>query len=306
MPAIFQPWALLAESSSGSTWVNHVLASHPCASSLGEILMSNKTASEMFHGKGVDGIVRVLYDAAQRQKEDLARTRKHCHNTAGGLKLKLVERDVTFGREGNNYDVIQALAALNYNVIVLQRSNHLDSILGRLSRRRTGVLHCKSNSLKCDAAKLNMSVTLSCAKAKESIDRFRLRMRAKAVMFPPCTAAASSSTSTSSSCWPDAKDGTGRVLHIDYEELVQSPEMWYSLVRLLRLPASSGACELRDRDHFQKRVTQTQRELIRNWEGLSSCLRRAGSAYSKLLRADHRPTSGRLPRDSVSSCPRAA
>ena len=40
----FQPWALLADSSSGSTWVNHVLSSHPCAVSQGEYLMTNKTA----------------------------------------------------------------------------------------------------------------------------------------------------------------------------------------------------------------------------------------------------------------------
>ena len=103
-----------------------------------------------------------------------------CRHAAGGLKLKLVERDVTFGRKGNVLDVVSALDALGYKVIVLQRSNHLDNLLGRMSRRRTGVLHCKqrdgsghSTQGRCDPAKLNMSVSLSCSRAAHWPPRLR-------------------------------------------------------------------------------------------------------------------------------------
>lgn len=266
---------------------------------MGELLMTNKTASALFH-RDLAGIKAVLADAALSQKHTLlARDHEACSHTAGGLKLKLVERDIVFGRKGNVLDVVDALGALGYNVIVLQRSNHLDNLLGRMSRRRTGVLHCKQrdgtgasasfNKGRCDPARLNMSVTLSCSKARASIDRLRLRKRAKDLMFRQ---------------WPDAADGSGRVLRIEYEALVRSPSTWVSLMRLLGLPGATDACLLRDR--FQKRVTQTQRELIRNFEGLSSCLQRSGAIYAGLLHGDFRPASGRLPRDTRALCGRAS
>ena len=68
----FQPWALLADSSSGSTWVNHVLSSHPCAVSQGEYLMTNKTAAALFH-QSPEGIAAVLRDVAARNRDALSR-----------------------------------------------------------------------------------------------------------------------------------------------------------------------------------------------------------------------------------------
>ena len=67
------------------------------------------------------------------------------------------------------------------------------------------------------------------------------------------------------------------------------------------MPKTAKVLDLTDCDHFQKRVTQTQRELISNYPALSSCLRRAGHAYSKLL-VERRPASGALPRDDPRLC----
>ena len=56
------------------------------------------------------------------------------------------------------------------------------------------------------------------------------------------------------------------------------------------------------RDEHQKRVQQTQQELIRNYDDLGRCLRGAGHAYSQLL-TTRRPVSGMLPHDSAALCP---
>ena len=56
-------------------------------------------------------------------------------------------------------------------------------------------------------------------------------------------------------------------------------------------------------DEYQKRVRQTQRELVGNFEELASCFRRAGPMYTRLLHPDRRPTSGLLPKSSAALCP---
>ena len=128
MEPTFTPWALLADSSSGSTWVNHVLSSHRCAVSQGELLMKNQTAAALFHSSAA-GIERVLLDVTALNFAAL-RGRPGCARMAGGVKLKLVERDILFGSGGNAMAVATALARVGYRVIVLQRANHLDSLIG--------------------------------------------------------------------------------------------------------------------------------------------------------------------------------
>ena len=305
------PWALLAGSATGSTWVNHVLSSDPCCVSVGEYLMANKTAAKLFASAGKQAIARVLLDVVARNKEELRRREeasgRRCTSTAGGVKLKLAERDITFGTDGvgNAAAVADALHTLGFQVILLQRSNHLDNVLGRLSRRKTGVLHCLANgsdvgvagrkaraARSCTPEKLNTSLTISCAAAKRTIDRLRLRKRASELLF-------------TRDRWPRgdaANDGSGRVLRLEYEALVERPQQWLSALRLLRLPAQS-ACLLQH--EHRKRVVQTQRELITNWHAFAPCMRRAGHVYAQLLQPDKRPASGVLPIDNPTLCPPA-
>lgn len=288
----FTPWALLAGSSTGSTWVNHVMASHPCVSSVGEVLLGNSTAAKAFHrdSSGIDGVLSHVTE------QNLARLRERqsCTRTAGGVKLKLMERDIT----GENHAaVVAALQRHGFNAIVLRRSNHLDSVIGRQSRRRTGILHCRRDGLTgtshgsgprlgCDPSHLNRSIPLQCGRTRDAVDRLRLRQRASDALFE-----------TNKAYWQQAPDGSGRVLLLEYEHLV-GPEGWrdwHAVMELLRLaPGEQQACYLRDPD-YQKRVVQTQREFTANWDRFSACFRRLGPAYARLLQPDRRPMSGTLP-----------
>ena len=332
----FVPWALLAGSSSGSTWVNHVLSSHPCVTSVGEILMRNATASGLFHAS-LEGISAVLHDVSainSRVLRERAGTSK-CNAIAGGIKLKLGERDVVFGANGNAVAIADGLRQNGFQVFLLQRNNHLDNVLGRLSRKQTGILHCtkgglgpggssrntsrtsassssggvggsssgKQQHVGCDPSALNTSLTVKCKAAMNTIDSLRLRKRASELLFSADEVVTDEMNSSSrrSGSRGGAALGAGRVLLMDYERLVSSPRMWLAALRLLRLPAASR-CELRD--EHQKRVVQTQRELIRNFHGLSACFQREGPQYARLLAPDRRPASGVIPRDSPDLCPK--
>ena len=99
---------------------------------------------------------------------------------------------------------------------------------------------------------------------------------------------------------------TARIRHSS-----RTPRLWLPLLRLLRVDGVDGegddatgrrasACLLRA--DTTKRVMQTQRELISNYNELSRCLRHAGQAYARLL-DERRPTPGALPRDSAELCP---
>ena len=289
----FTPFAILAESSSGSTWLNHVLSSHPCVVSVGEFLMSNRSAANIFDSANEVHITELLNHITARNVAALRlRDTTQCTHTAGGVKLKLVERDVTFGQHGGNaLQVAAALGNAGYHVLILHRMNHLDKLLGRLSRRRTGVLHCRNGtslakprraarSSACEGSRLNLSVNLRCERAKSTIDGYRLRKRACDGLFRSWT--------------------SERLLKVEYEQLVDTPSIWLSALRLLGIPAA-GACALTD--EFQKRVRQTQRELVRNYDALRACFQRAGSVYTTLLQPDRRPSSGVLPKASAELCP---
>ena len=266
-------WALVAQSRSGSTWVNHVLASHPCVVSANELLMSNTSARRLFHG-GLHDVQAVLADVRESTRAQ-AQSRRGCKRTAGGLKLKLAERDITFGPDGNSATVVEALLLSGWRVILLQRANFLDHMLGFLSRKRTGVPHCRTDQ-GCDPNSLNTSLRIGCEHVRHSIDRLRLRSRATEVLVEKSQLAASPA-----------------FMRLDYQMLVSRPQEWSRVVQLLGLPATE-ACKLRD-GFVTKRVQQTQREMIANWDELSGCMRAMGEPYFKHLRGDARPVSGRLP-----------
>lgn len=237
------PWALLADSSSGSTWVNHVLSSHPCSVSEGEVLMKNATASALFHASAA-GIAAVLHDITVRNQRTLASTpgAAHCSSTAGGLKLKLGERDILLGSESNALQVARELRRLGYRIILLQRTNHLDNLLGRQSRHRTGVLHCRSRGNVTRTCQVNSSIVLNCKKAMHSIDRLRLRQRASEVIFSDSSAAGPLRRGRLDRPRAVAaiNDGTGHLLRLEYEDLVGSSHMWLAALRLLGLPVESA------------------------------------------------------------------
>jgi hypothetical protein len=296
-PGAFTPWALLAGSSTGSTWVNHVLSSHPCVSSVGEILLSNASASKLFHSNLRGSLDAVLEHVVDRNMASLKLKQPSlsspCARTAGGVKLKFMERDVTVGKSGNAAAVALALQRHGFQVILLRRTNHLDSVIGRLSRRQTGTLHCRrapgasgasSTRTGCDPSLLNRSIPLLCGRTRDAIDRLRLRQRASDALFEARSS-------------QQASDGSGRVLLLEYEHLVgpNGWRDWHQVMSLLRLlPAERQACSLRDTE-YQKRVVQTQREFIANWDRFSACMRRLGPAYARLLQPDRRPVSGTLP-----------
>mmetsp|Transcript_58187 Transcript_58187/g.126368 ORF Transcript_58187/g.126368 Transcript_58187/m.126368 type:complete len:84 (-) Transcript_58187:714-965(-) len=59
------------------------------------------------------------------------------------------------------------------------------------------------------------------------------------------------------------------------------------------------------RQDLQKRVQQTQREVISNFGEMVSCLLNSRTNLDKYLRPDFRPSSGVLPVESPALCPNA-
>ena len=308
--------------------------------------MRNTTASRLFHS-GAGGIATVLQDVISINSQALRQRTLSadggsatCRTLAGGVKLKLGERDVIFGAGGNAQQVADELRKHGYHVLLLQRNNHLDNVLSRQSRKRTGVLHCSKLQQRgsereraCDPSALNTSLRIGCAQAKAAVDKLRLRKRASKLLFSTDEIAVDEEPSSWSrsragvvsdsdrhreassrgegsaggvggggGSSPEGRhsSGRGRVLIVDYEKLVASPRLWLATLRLLRLPVSTR-CLLRD--EHQKRVVQTQREMVRNYDALSTCFRRAGAPYERLLTSDRRPSSGVIPRDSAELCP---
>ena len=100
-------------------------------------------------------------------------------------------------------------------------------------------------------------------------------------------------------------------MRLSYDELRLSARPWRLVMALLRLPAS-GSCILRGA--HQKRVQQTQRELLSNYDELSACFARLASRASQskkedltqLLHPDERQASGPMPVEDPDLCPRTA
>ena len=98
-------FALLASSGSGSTWVNHMLSSHPCISSAGEYLLGNVSEQQVFRAPGgvsvvLDRIVEKV-DEQLRQHRRESREARACTRLVAGVKLKAFARDVLGGPGGN-------------------------------------------------------------------------------------------------------------------------------------------------------------------------------------------------------------
>ena len=93
--------------------------------------------------------------------------------------------------------------------------------------------------------------------------------------------------------------GSGRFLSLNYEELLRSPRSWASIMQMLGFPPGD-ACRLYTAG--QKRVQQTQREMVQNWNNFSVCVHTHWPRFRPLLRPDERPRSGPLPRDDPLMC----
>ena len=107
-------FALLASSGSGSTWVNHMLSSHPCISSAGEYLLGNVSEQQVFRAPGgvsvvLDRIVEKV-DEQLRQHRRESREARACTRLVAGVKLKAFARDVLGGPGGNLRSVSRVLA----------------------------------------------------------------------------------------------------------------------------------------------------------------------------------------------------
>ena len=274
-------FALLASSGSGSSWVNHMLSSHPCISSAGEYFLNNVSEQNVFRTPGgvsvvLDRIVEQVDEQLRQQRRE-SREARACTRLVAAVKLKAFARDVLVGPGGNLRSVSKLLAQKGWRVVFLQRQNHLARYLGQVSRKKTGVMHCPKG---CDPSDLNVSTVLNCnrtmtkiswwetfkGEADEELERWR---------------------------------GSGRFLSLNYEELLRSPRSWASIMQVLGFPPAD-ACQLYTAG--QKRVQQTQREMVRNWDNFSVCVHTHWPRFGHLLRPDERPRSGPLPRDEPLMC----
>lgn len=270
-------WALIAESSSGSTWMNHVLSSHPCVASANEILMNNLSLQHLFHGDLSDVRRAIHFINQSSYAKVLAQAQNStCNDTSSGVKLKMASRDITFGPSGSAKNVLQVLSEFGWKVIVLHRTNYLEQMMSSISRHRTGVMHCKT-SRGCLPSQLNMSVMPSCERTKLWIDKYGLAERSFAEILAQSPLA-----------------GSANLVHVKYEEIVQQSTQWLKLVTFVGLQPTD-ACKLHEDSHA-KRVQQTQREIIQDWPTFETCMRSMGAQYAKHLNPDVRPISGRLPR----------
>ena len=162
-------YAILAASNTGSTWVNHVLKSHPCVISLDEHLMNNVTARALAHASP-EAVGRLLDDISERAASQVRTGGSSCARYALGLKLKAGERDV----EASNLNTVEAaLFSKGWRVLHLERDNALDVLLSVRSRQQTGKLHCKT--IRCDPVKLNTSIHMPCNYAVTMIRTLRER-----------------------------------------------------------------------------------------------------------------------------------
>ena len=277
-------FALLASSGSGSTWVNHMLSSHPCISSAGEYLMGNVSEQQVFHARGgvsvvLDRIVEKV-DEQLRQHRRESREARACTRMVAAVKLKAFGRDVLGGPGGNLRSVSRVLAQKGWRVVFLHRQNHLERYLSGMSRTTTGVLHCRAA---CDPSDLNMSAVLDCNRTLTKISRWEMLRSEAHEEFRR---------------WM----GAGRFLSLNYEDLLRSPRSWASIMQTLGFPPDD-ACRLYAAEQLQKRVQQTQREMVQNWDNFSECVNTHWpTRFRSLLRPDERPRSGPLPRDHPVMC----
>ena len=303
--AFEKPWvsfAIIAGSATGSSWLNHLLAdhSHPCITSADEILLENRTLYRMFRlidreparlrKEGAEnGISRALKDIDEVNREEMRRRAatahiipglqarmRGCPFWAGGVKFNALDRDVT---DRNVRAVANELWSAGWRVIMLRRTNLLDLQLSHISREMTGATHC--THLDCDPHSLNVSIKLHCDNALAYIGAHtegNERIEAP-VRQPP---------------W---NSSDGRILWLEYERLQERDQGVVDATELLGFSASS-ACELKI--GIDKRVAQTQREMIHKYDTLARCLNDSG--HGRFLHPDYRPRSNPLPSQNESRC----
>jgi len=276
-------FAILAASRTGSTWVNHVFSSHPCIVSSDEYLMRHSALLSVFH-RDASGVKEVLHNLSfhglsllrKRRGTDNAAAR--CKHMAAGVKLKLIVRDVTFGDQGNSNLVLEGLRMNDWKIIMLQRRNTLDSFLAFNSRAISKRLHCPVGQ--CNPFSLNATMMLSCNKtvlAMREFEEGNVQIDGSKSVSGPAP------------------------LCLDYEDLLIHSA---GFVRGMRLIGFNTADSCLLRAEFMKRVQQTQREMISNFDEISRCLQEAGPAFARHLHADVRPPpSGPLPVESAKFCP---
>ena len=275
-------FALLGSSGSGSSWVNHMLNSHPCISSANEYLKGNTSELALFHAgpKGVAVVLDRILDQVDehlRQRRRGSAEARACKRVAAGVKFKTLARDVVPGPTGNLRPVSNQLAQKGWRVVLLQRRNHLGQYLGQVSRQKTGSMHCLRN---CDPFHLNVTTNLNC---NRTLNKMNAWEELKGEL------------DTEFRRWR----GSGRFVSLIYEELLRSPRDWARAMNVLGfLPEE--ACRMQT--SRQKRVQQTQREMIRNWDNFSACVHTHAPHFGGLLNPDDRPHSGPLPKEDASMC----
>mmetsp|Transcript_46604 Transcript_46604/g.77036 ORF Transcript_46604/g.77036 Transcript_46604/m.77036 type:complete len:400 (-) Transcript_46604:365-1564(-) len=286
----FTKYAVIAGSSTGSTWVNHVLSSHPCVHSEDEFLMRRTGSLKAFH-QSPQGIGRVLDVITERGLTSLqlslpqriARNGgRPCRHSAVGVKLKIADRDITLGATGNVKWVSEQLSRKGWRIILLQRRNLLDRLLAQRSREGTR-LHCVVG--KCNPFWLNTSHSLDCETTLS-----HLRWRHEQVRL----------IDDAFESW----EGSGQILRLEYEHLLKSANSWPQALKFLGFASFNESCKLRE--EHQKRVQQTHREMIANVNQLVRCFKGAGHPYNAFLHLDERPASGPLPIEVPALCPHAS
>jgi len=264
-------WALLAASESGSTWVNHVLSSHPCIVSQNEYLVLEEER-RIFRSSEA-GALQVLQHITTQNELALHRRNASsiCPHTAGGVKLKTLDRDVT---ASNARMVSEALAKAGYVVILLERGNSFEHTLGGLSRKEAGFTHCDVDT--CDPTSLNITRKIDCGDLLHQMRAYENGLDTISQNV--------------------AMYGPERQRRLVYELLLRTAVPWLDVMELLGFPRAA-ACALKS--DLQKRVQQTQSEMVHNYEDVAKCL--SDSGRSHLLRPTFRPSSGSLPRDQMAS-----
>ena len=140
-------------------------------------------------------------------------------------------------------------------------------------------MHCLKN---CDPFQLNVTTTLNCSKTLNKMKTWDALKDELDAEF-------------------DRWRNTGRFVRLIYEQLLRSPRDWARVMQMLGFPPEE-ACRMTTLR--QKRVQQTQREMIQNWDNFSACVHARAPHFRGLLNPDERPRSGPLPRDEPSMCRR--
>ena len=141
------------------------------------------------------------------------------------------------------------LAKKGWHVLLLQRRNHLDHVLGHLSRKATGEMHCLRD---CDPFSLNTSVALQCNSTVQRMSEwhetnleFDREFQARAARGRGNCMRHLFRAASPTRCflvW-QRWEQTQRFTLLEYEQLLASPRGWARAMAMLGF-ASHDACKL--------------------------------------------------------------